>query len=180
MTQITRAQKGALMAAALVLAASAGAQAAPNEAGRAQVLQAVIDCRALTDTSARLSCYDAATARLNEAEAKGDVVVLDRAQTRAARREAFGFNMPSLNIFSRGEAPEELERASFKVTRAWRGADGKWALELDNGAVWRQTDTDELFKKPKAGSTVEIRTASLGSFFMNIDGQRAIRARREK
>ncbi|HEX6865720.1 MAG TPA: hypothetical protein VF122_00670, partial [Caulobacteraceae bacterium] len=91
MTQITRATKGALMTAALTLMAGS-AQAASD---RPPVLQAVVDCRAIADSSARLACYDAAAARLDEAEAKGDVVVLDREQRQQARREAFGFTMPS-------------------------------------------------------------------------------------
>ena len=66
------------------------------------------------------------------------------------------------------------------MARAWKDSDGKWMVELDSGAVWRQADTKDLFKPPHKGSTVEIRSASLGSYFMNIDGQTAIRAKRER
>jgi hypothetical protein len=180
MTQITRAKKGALVAAVLALAAASAAQSASPDLGRAAVLKAVIDCRAVTDSAARLACYDAAAAALDAAEAKGDVVVMDREQTRQARREAFGFSLPSLDIFSRGEAPEKIDRATFKVKRAWQFDNGKWAVELDSGAVWRQIDNDAVYRTPKNGSTVEIRSAALGSYLMNIDGQRAVRVRREK
>jgi hypothetical protein len=37
-----------------------------------------------------------------------------------------------------------------------------------------------MAKGPKAGSKAEIRKASLGSYFVNIDGQRALRMRRTK
>ena len=50
MTQFTRAKKGVLVAAALMLGAGA-AQAAD----RAPVLKAVVDCRAITDGAARLA-----------------------------------------------------------------------------------------------------------------------------
>lgn len=177
MTQITRAKKGALVAAALAMAAGA-AQAADTP--RAAILQEVVNCRAIADTAARLACYDAAAARLDEAEAKGDLVVLDRAQTQQARREAFGFSIPSFDLFNRGERPEKLDRASFKVVRAWDNNAGQWSFELDSGAVWRQTDQERLSRRPKAGSTVEIRSAALGSYLMNVDGQTAIRVKRDR
>lgn len=177
MTQITRAKKGAVVAAAVALSAG-GAWAATD---RAAVFQAVVDCRAIAEPNARLACYDTAAARLQEAEAKGDVVVLDRAQTQQARREAFGFSIPSFDLFNRGEAAEKLDRASFKVARAWQsGPNGQWVLELDSGAVWRQIDTETVYPKPKAGSTVEIRSAALGSYLANIDGRRAIRVKRDR
>ena len=43
-----------------------------------------------------------------------------------------------------------------------------------------QNDSETLFREPKKGSKVEIRKASMGGYFMNVDGQRAIRARRVK
>lgn len=173
MTQIARATKGALLAAALTLTAG-GVQAAD----RAPVLQAVVDCRAIADSNARLACYDAAAARLEEAETKGDVVVLDREQRQQARREAFGFTLPSFDILNRGEPAEKLDRVTFKVVRATQANDGSWTLELDSGAVWRQTDQEGLSRRPKPGTTVEIRNAAMGGYFMNVDGQRAIRVKR--
>lgn len=172
-------KKGALVAMGVILAAAGGAYAAPKEAGRAAVLKAVVDCRSVSDSAARLACYDAAAARLDEAEAKGDVVILDREQTREARREAFGFSMPSLNIFSRGEAPERLERATYTVDRAWQQG-GKWVVELDTGAVWRQIDDIDPRRAPHKGSVAEIKTGAIGSYFMKIDGQTAMRAHRDK
>ena len=180
MTQIDRAKKGALVAAALALTAAGAAQAAPNDAPRAAVLQAVVNCRSVTDTAARLACYDAAAARLDEAEAKGDLVILDRDQTQQARREAFGFSIPSFDLFNRGAPAQKLDRAEFKVVRAWENNAGQWSVELDSGAVWRQTDQEMLSRRPKEGSTVEIRSAAMGSYLMNVDGQRAIRVKRDR
>lgn len=180
MTQFSPRKKGALVAAGLLLAVAGTAQAAPKDLGRAAVFKAMVDCRSVTDSAARLACYDAAAARLDEAEAKGDVVVLDREQTRQARREAFGFTMPSLAIFNRGEAQEQADRASYTVENAWKTPDGKWVVELDTGGVWRQTDDVDLRHAPHKGSTADIRTAALGSYFMKIDGQLAMRAHRDK
>lgn len=178
MTQFSRAKKGALVAVAAAMMAS-GAEAADTP--RAAVLQEVVNCRSVTDTAARLACYDAAAAKLDEAEAKGDVVVMDRAQTQQVRRDAFGFSLPSFDVFNRREPAERLERASFRVVRAWQtGVNAQWVMELDSGAVWRQIDTENVYRKPKPGSTVEIRSAALGSYLANIDGQTAIRVKRDR
>lgn len=180
MTQFTHAKKGALMAMGAALALGGAGPAAAQDARRASVLQTVIDCRAVVETAARLACYDAAVAGLDQAEAKGDVVVMDREQTRQARREAFGFSMPSFAMFERGEKAEAMDRAAFKVVRASEGNDGTWTIETDAGAVWRQTDQERLSRRPKPGTPVEIRSAAMGGYFMNVDGQRAIRVTRVK
>lgn len=180
MPQFNPLRKGAFVAAVLVLATAGVAQAASSDLGRAAVLKAVVDCRSIADSTARLACYDSAAAQLDEAEAKGDVVVLDREQTRKARREAFGFSLPSLNVFNRGEAPEKVDRATFTVERAWKSGDDKWVVETDTGAVWRQVDDTYILRKPHKGSTADISKGLLGSYFMKLDGQIAMKAHRDK
>lgn len=177
MASITTAAKLGL---ALTLAAGLAAQAAPDKPkGRAAVLQSVVDCRKLTDDAARLACYDAAIGKLDEAEKSGDVVVVDKAQVREARKAAFGFNFQMPSFMTAGEKPEELERISAVVASARQDANGKWIIKLEDGAVWRQIDTAILNKDPKKGSKVEIRTAALGSFFMKVDNNMQMRVHRD-
>src|SRR5687768_1383863 len=94
-----RSMAAALAGSLAVSAAAALAQSGP--AGGSALVRALADCRRLAEDAPRLACYDAAAARLAAAEQQGDVVVVDREQARAARRQAFGFNMPTLNIFDR-------------------------------------------------------------------------------
>ena len=175
-------QSGLKLAAVLVLAAPAlaVAQTPAADSPRAAQFDAVVACRTIADGGQRLACFDAAAAQLAEAEKSGDIVVVSRAQAQAARRQAFGFSLPSLAIFDRGASPEELERLSVKARTAYQVAGGKWAVELEDGAVWQQTDNERLARAPRQGSRVEIRRAAMGGFFMNLDGQRAVRARRVK
>jgi len=181
MTRIYHVKMGAAMAALASFALGGAANAASDEGGRAGALQALIDCRATAGDSARLACYDAAAAGLEAAEASGEVIVLDRAQADQARREAFGFAIPTFDLFNRGERPEKMDRASFTVVSASQaGFDGPWIIEVDSGAVWRQIDQERVSRRPKPGMGVEIRSAAMGSYFMNIDGQRAIRVTRER
>ena len=143
------------------------------------VIQAVLDCRQTAAADARLACYDAAVARLAQALGAGDLVSFDRAQRQEVRRQAFGFNMPSLSIFDRGERPEEANSLTAKVQSASRNGEGRWVIVLEGGQVWRQADSMSLARPPRAGSVAVIQRASLGSFMISIDGHPGFRARRE-
>lgn len=170
-----------LSGALALLAGPALAQtSAPTATSGGALVQSLAACRAISDSASRLACFDAAAASLLSAEQSGDVVVVDRAQARAARRQAFGFNMPSLDMFKKGEPEAELDRVQLTLARATRGPDRKWVLRTTEGQVWRQIDQKVLTREPEAGSKAEVRNAAMGSFFMNIDGQRAIRVRREQ
>jgi hypothetical protein len=164
--------------AVLAMFGSAAALAQPKGEGRAAIVQKLADCRKVTEDAARLACYDQAAAALDQAEAKGDIVVVDRDQARKVRRQAFGFTLPSLSLFEKGETQEELENVTGEVDVARQDGAGKWIVKLKDGAVWAQVDSNELFKTPKSGMTVKVRKASLGSYLMVIDNQRAFRARR--
>ena len=157
---------------------ASGAMAQPKAVGRAALVQTLADCRKLTDDGARLACYDGAAAALEQAEAKGDIVVVDREQARTVRRQAFGFSVPSLSMFEKGEEKEQVDNVAGKIASARQDATGKWILRLEGGAVWQQVDTQELSMYPKVGQSVTIRTATLGSFLASVEGRRAFRVRR--
>ena len=163
---------------ALGALASSGAVAATPPA-RAPAVQAVADCRSLADDAQRLACYDKTVSAMAEAEDKGDLVSIDREQRRTVRRQAFGFALPSLAIFDRGEKPDEINQVTETIAAAFHNADGKWVLHMQDGAVWRQIDDFEPGRSPHAGSTAVIKRALLGSFFMDIDGQPGIRVHRD-
>ncbi len=170
----------ALGVGSLTLALASPTLAADVKAKRAAAFQAVLGCRATTDAAARLACFDAAASSLDQAETKGDIVVIDREQATTARKQAFGFELPSLDIFDKVMPKEELDKVTVTLKEAYRGSDGKWIMVLEDGGVWRQIDAESPFNAPRAGSTVKIRRAALGSFFLNIDGQTAIRAQRSR
>lgn len=163
---------------AALLAVGAAQAAAPVVRDVAPALKALLDCRGVAENDKRLACYDAAVDSITAAEKKGDVIIVDRQQAQAARRQAFGLDLSALSIFDRGDKAEEVDRIAGEVTKAVRGADGRWILTLADGATWRQADDRSLSSPPKAGSKVEIRKAAAGSYLMNIDGQTAVRARR--
>jgi hypothetical protein len=162
------------LAAPPVLAAEAPPPA------RAAQLQQLLDCRKLTDPTQRLACFDTAAGVLDQAEAKGDVVVVDREQARKVRRQAFGFTLPSMSLFSRGEKPEEITSTDGVVASARKLPTGKWEITLEDGARWVQIDLTEIPLDPKPGQKVKIKAASMGSYLMTVNNQRAVKVHREQ
>jgi hypothetical protein len=167
------------MAAAsiVVFAAVSGAPAAPP--GRAPAVQGVLDCRKIEDGAQRLACFDKAVAAMEQAEATGDLVTVDREQRRAARHQAFGLPLPTLSFLDRGEKPEEVNRIIAKIASASQNPYGRWTIRLDDGAVWRQIDDNALDRPPHAGSIAEVRRGVLGSFTMKVDGQFPMKVHRD-
>ena len=170
-----------LAAAGVLTFAASPALAAPAPAAtqeRAQQLQALVDCKKIADPTARLACYDKAAAALDEAEAKGDVVVVNREQARKVRKQAFGFSLPSISLFERGEKPEALNATESTIVEAKRLPTGRWQIKLAEGGTWVQIDTTEIPIDPKPGQAVKIRAAALGSYQMTVGNQREVKVHR--
>ena len=169
-----------LAALSICLAATA-ASAAGREPAPPATVQATIECRKLADDQARLACYDKAVDALGQALAQGQVVAVDHAQVQAVRRQAFGFTLPSLNLFDRGGGkPEEISEVVLAVESARRNPDGKWVIGLEGGQIWRQIDTGEFSRDPKPGAKATIKKAMLGSYMMMIGGHAAVRVHRDQ
>jgi hypothetical protein len=171
---------GLVIAALAVSAAPLAAAPAPSDQERAKELQALIDCKKIADPTQRLACYDQAAGALDQAEAKGDIVVVNREQARKVRRQAFGFSLPSISLFTRGEKPEEVDAADGVIASARKALTGKWVIKLQDGAVWAQIDLTEIPIDPKPGQSVKIKRASMGSYMMTIGNQRAVKVHREE
>lgn len=177
---VSRRMKVALVATAAALAVGA-AMAQTAGSGLPAAVQRVLDCRSASPDAARLACYDAAVGEFARLVGAGEIVIVDKERVAKVKRQAFGFALPSLSLFERGDKPQELESIAATAATAYRQGDGKWVVELeDNGGVWAQTDNEPLEHDPHKGSKIEIKKAAMGSFFMKIDGQRALRARRVK
>ena len=167
-----------LLIAGLAAPPALAAEAAPP--ARAAQLQQLLDCRKLTDPTQRLACFDQAAGVLDQAEAKGDVVVVDRETARKVRRQAFGFTLPSISLFTRGEKPEEITSADGVIASARKLLTGKWEVTLEDGARWVQVDLTEIPLDPKPGQKVKIKAAAMGSYLMSVNNQREVKVHREQ
>lgn len=170
----------ALVALAVVAVAAPAMAKAPPTIDRPAALKAVVDCRAITDPNARLTCYDDAVGKLDTAESTGQVVIIDREAAKKVKRQAFGFAIPSINLFSKGEKEEEVDKLADTLKSVRERPDHKWVFELQGGGVWRQIDTAQFSVDPKEGDSVEINRAALGSYMLKVGGrQPAVRVHRD-
>jgi hypothetical protein len=157
-------------------AAAGAAEPAPAP----QLLQALGQCRQMTDSAARLACYDQAAAALEQAVASKEVVVLDRDEVRKTRRSLFGFSLPQLPFFGgdEGDKEEEASEITTSIRSARSLGYGKWQIVLEDGAVWQTTESSHNAQHPAAGLPIRIKKGPLGSYMINVAGQRGIRAKR--
>ncbi|MGO4408823.1 MULTISPECIES: hypothetical protein [unclassified Brevundimonas] len=147
---------------------------------RSPLLEQVARCRQITSDVERLRCFDNAAGALDAAERQGEVVVVDRGQIREARRQLFGFELPSLPpMFSRDEADEKIDAVETTLLSAGQGADGKWLFRLADGSEWRQIDSDPVRFQNREGMEIRVRRASLGSYQLTAGRSRAVRVKRQ-
>jgi hypothetical protein len=145
------------------------------------LVRQVYACRTIADTTERLACFDRQVAALEQAEQARDVTMFDRAAAQKARRGLFGFTLRDLPFFGDDDDDRDrIERLSTTIKWARRYDMDKLRFEIEDGAVWAQTDQTILVRDPKVGDKVEIYPGSMGSYFAEIAGQKRVRVRRER
>lgn len=178
-TPLRLAAAAALLAGLAGLASGAHAQRQVPGQERPAVLSRVVQCRAIAAEAERLACYDREVATLDQAQASGELLAMDRSQVRRTRRSLFGLTVPNLGIFGDdNEDEEEASRIETTIRSATQNANGKWIIELADGARWLQIDSMNLNIRPRQGQPIRIRRAAMGSYLANVNNQTAIRMRR--
>jgi hypothetical protein len=112
-------------------------------------------CAALLRDAERLACYDQAVEALKSG----------KADTPVSAENMFGASgeIAAGSPDSRSVKREELKQISGIVTSLRRTNDGMILIELDNGQVWRQQDSDTRMMVA-TGDRVTIVRASMGTF----------------
>lgn len=165
-----------ITSALAVLAMTAAQQPPPADP---EQLRSLLACRAMTEATARLACFDAAAGALETAHRDGSILVVDRVEVDRARREAFGLNLPALPRLFGGGAGAELADIETTLVSASRNPRDQWTFRLADGSTWMQTDGDPVQFRNRPDQPVRIRRAALGSFLMTVGGSRAIRVQRQ-
>jgi hypothetical protein len=148
----------------------------------ATVVKELIACRSVAADAERLACYDKAVSALDQAQKSGAVVVVDREQIKEAKKDAFGFNLPSFGkLFDRnGEKTEQVNEIELVVDHAFKNGNGKWVIVMEGGQTWRQIDTNELTRIPHKGSKAVVKRGAIGSFSIKVDGDLSFKAHRDE
>jgi hypothetical protein len=165
--------------AALLLAAPLGADR-PKLAPIAQpkAFSALLECRQIADPQARLACFDAQTAVLADASEKRQIVVADRAEVEKTRKGLFGYALPVSPILGDDGEQEEAKRLETTVVSARRSRDGGWIIVLAGAGTWEQVDSKMLALSPRSGQKVVVTKGAIGSYWVSVDGQPALKMRR--
>lgn len=164
-------------AASVALTGSAPAQ--KPQTVRPPAFNSLVNCRSIAAAAERLACFDRAVAAIDAAEARKELVIVDREQINKTRRSVFGLALPNLGIFGdSGTAGEPEAKVEGKIKRVWTAPDGKWGFEMDDGARWVQLDSRNFAIDPKPGQSIVIRRAAMGSYLANVNKQTAIRVKR--
>ena len=168
-----------LLEAAAAMLLMAGAQPVEGS-GPPPVVGAVLSCKTLTDSAARLQCYDQAVAQFEAATTRGELLLVDRQQVRRTRQRLFGLTLPDINIFGGRERSEDQPRSITGEVAEASNDRGRspWIVTLRDGAVWAQTDGTMLALEPRPGTPVVINRGLVGNYIMRIGRQPGIRVRR--
>jgi hypothetical protein len=180
----------------LALALGAAAQAAESP------LDALFACREISDDAARLACLDREVAALRGESKREEFIAVDREQL---EEDSYGLHPSSVPLptseskkdVATGEPAgssaeprivrdkhgriEGLE--NLAVARLSETPYGKLVVKLQNGQVWTQIDSIQIFipRRTPQEMTVSISNAALGSHKMQLNGDGPwFRVQREK
>lgn len=164
----------ALGLALTAVAAGAAGKDAPQ--ARPELLQRLVDCRAIAEPTARLNCYDTQVGAIDAAEKQQDLVVMDRAQIRETRKSLFGFTLPSFSLGGKKlDEKDDITEINTKVAAVRHVASG-WIITLaDDAGTWQ---SDDLTSAPSVGDKVRIRKAMMGSYLGKVGFSQGARFRR--
>lgn len=129
--------------------------AAPAAFAQTDLMGRVVACAGLEDEAKRHACFDVLTPEL-----RGQGV------------KAFGET-------KKAATPAEPDQISLKVSAIDRAEDGM-VFTMENGQVWKQSDTRQLGGFGKGPWTAEIRKGMLGSFALSVNGSASIKVKRVK
>jgi len=141
----------------LVLVSAAGPALADDAA--------LLKCRALTDITQRVACYDAIPlASLAAPVATTAATTTATPAAAKAPEQDFGLTPPVKKV---------EQASSFRSTVV--GAFDGWApgtrIKLANGQVWRVSDNSEAVLPPMQEPLVEVSRGLLGAFFLQVVGR---------
>ncbi|MXO74905.1 hypothetical protein GRI40_06680 [Altererythrobacter aerius] len=163
-----------VMAMAL-LASSASAQDAGASTDHLAALRA---CQGQQDPAARLACYDAAVPVVVAATDKGELRIVDQAEIKRTRRGLFGFALPDLGIFGGDDDAPDMEMLETTITGVRYTQSDTFLFKTKEGATWQVANAPARLAEAKAGDTVVLKKASLGSYFIRINGQIGVKGKR--
>lgn len=147
-------------------------------------LTPLYSCAKEQDAMTRLKCYDNIVASLHIAEEKKEIVAIDASVAKQIKKEAFGFNLPSLPKLGLPKigADKDIDAVTLPV-KSIKTVRRKYLITFENGQVWEQSG-GRLNYVPRGDLTATIKPKALGSYMLSISNGsttvRGLRVRRVK
>jgi hypothetical protein len=143
--------------------------------------QSAAECRAISDFTQRGQCWDA----LDRAGLHNDQVVKKRTFGLGLRPPAAAAVVaakPQKEHGAKHSDPETAEIRGLTLTIATVGdtPQGRVLLTSTDGAVWEQTDGDQVTNRPSPGDTFKVSKAALGGYLCHVTRWQPVRCQRDK
>lgn len=169
--------------AAIFLFTAQASAADKNNESDYSPLSTLYDCTTIEEPEPRLACFDTSVANLRTAEQKKEIVAIDAKAVRKIKREAFGFNFPSLSKIGLPKIPllggkgDETDVLIAKV-KSIRKFGRVYVITLENGQIWKEVGGYFNYI-PRGDLTATIKPKSAGSFMISINnGKSTVRGLR--
>ncbi|HEY2035857.1 MAG TPA: hypothetical protein VGG96_02505 [Steroidobacteraceae bacterium] len=137
-------------------------------------LSALLACRSIAATAARLACFD------RESGALAAERIPAGTHTELNARETFG--LAPLQVAARAEAavhaPKPLDSLTVRISSVARAADGREIFTLDNHQIWVQLLSDGDWLDASTGDQVTISRGWLDSYWLRLPSHRGFKVRR--
>jgi hypothetical protein len=167
-----------MIAAATLIESTAVAAKQPKDGPPPPQVNALLACRAITNSDERLACYDKNAAIIGDAVAKRDLVVFDRESVKKTKRGLFGFSIPNLGIFGDEDDAVEIQQIDGVIASTAMNADGGYIFRLTDGSRWSQMDSKPMALSPENGDKVVVKKGALGSYFLSVSKQPGVKVKR--
>ncbi len=163
--------------AAIALAGAASIFAPHLAAADPSAPKSPAECRAISDFTLRGQCWDA----------------LDRGgghdeQVQRKRNFGLGAKPPAVAVVAKAKKEPRAKRSqpendginALTLTIANVGDTplGRILLTSTDGAVWEQTDSDQIVERPSPGDTVQVSKGSLGGYMCHVTRWQLVRCQR--
>jgi len=136
------------------------------------------NCQLIQDDNQRLGCYDRAMSTLNTAIQSKEVFVIEKSEIEEARVEGFGKNHSEsspVNSIVEKEASINKSKASSDlvsvIVKTEKTARNRTRFYLENGQVWQQTNSGNVYVSKKKQNTAHIRKASVTGYKLKINNK---------
>ncbi len=166
----------------------------------AEPLAGVLACRTITDSAARLACFDRETAALASAPAPAAIpaaaapaaavapetnpapaIAAAPAHAAPALDAQQSFGLSGSAIAAKEEAaggrPQKLPKIEARVVALALTGNGRTLFTLDNTQVWRQLESDGDMLA-KLGDSATIARGLLGSYWLQLKNGRGCKVTR--